>query len=108
MAKVDVYNSDYTELNHSYNVIFHSYEQLLECDDADPQVVAAIEAILRTFNPVLDRIKSEMTVKTRYKSDDQQPSTGLPPESPFDSEDDDEEGTGSSEGNVFTGNFTGE
>ncbi len=108
MTRVSVYNSDYVELNHAYNVIFHSYEQLIECADADDEVLSALETILRTMNPTLDRIKSEMTVKTRYKSDDQQPATGLPPESLFDSEDADDEGDGFAEGNILTGNFTGD
>ncbi len=111
MTKVEVYNSEYTTLNHAYNEIFHAYEQLLECDDADDEVVSVLEMMLRAFNPTLDRIKSEMTVKTRYKPDDQQPATGLPPESPSDADEGDEEQKDqppSSDGNVFTGNFTGE
>lgn len=69
MTKVDVYNSDYTELNHAYITIYESYQKLVQCDDADEEVIAVMENILRVFNPTLDRIKSEMTVKTRFKED---------------------------------------
>ena len=67
MNKVDVYNTEYTNLNHSYILIYNAYKKLLECEDADPEVVYVIENILRAMNPALDKIKSEMTVKTRIK-----------------------------------------
>lgn len=67
MKKVDVYNSDYTNLNHAYILIYDTYEKLIQCKDADNDVLLTMESILRVFNPALDRIKSEMTVQTRYK-----------------------------------------
>ncbi|MBQ6056393.1 MAG: hypothetical protein IJL34_01845 [Treponema sp.] len=69
MNKVEVYNSDYTKLNHAYIEIYQSYEKLIECPDADDEILTVMESILRVFNPALDKIKSEMTVKTRYKED---------------------------------------
>lgn len=67
MTKTDVYNSDYTTLNHCYIEIYNSYRKLLEVDDADFDVMEALRQILVVFNPTLDRIKSQMTVKTRFK-----------------------------------------
>lgn len=69
MNKVDVYNSDYTKLNHSYIVIYETYEKLIQCEDADEEVLVVLENILRALNPALDLIKSQMTVKTRYKDE---------------------------------------
>ena len=69
MDKVSVYNSEYTKLNHAYIEIFDFYKKMIECEDADKEVVAVLESILRVFNPTLDRIKSEMTVKTRDDTD---------------------------------------
>ena len=66
MKKVDVYNSDYTKLNHAYILIYESYQKLVDCEDADRDVLFVMESILRAFNPALDRIKSEMTVQTRF------------------------------------------
>ena len=69
MNKVDVYNSDYTKLNHSYIVMYETYEKLIQCEDADEEVLVVLENILRALNPALDLIKSQMTVKTRYKDE---------------------------------------
>ena len=69
MNKVEIYNSDYTKLNHAYILIFESYQKLVQCEDADRDVLFVVENILRAFNPALDRIKSEMTVQTRCKED---------------------------------------
>lgn len=69
MNKVEIYNSDYTKLNHAYILIFESYQKLVQCEDADRDVLFVMENILRAFNPALDRIKSEMTVQTRFKED---------------------------------------
>lgn len=69
MTKVDVYNSDYTKVNHAYILIYNAYEKLIQCPDYDEEVLAAMENFLRTFNPLLDRMKSEMTVQTRYKEE---------------------------------------
>lgn len=69
MNKVDVYNTDYTKLNHSYIQIYETYEKLLQVEDADPEVLDILGKILMVFNPTLDKIKSEMNVKTRYKDE---------------------------------------
>ena len=69
MTKTEVYNSDYTKLNHAYIVIYESYQKLVECKDADKEVLFVMENILRAVNPTLDRIKSEMTVQTRFKDE---------------------------------------
>ena len=69
MTKTEVYNSDYTKLNHAYIVIYEIYQKLVECKDADKEVLFVMENILRAFNPTLDRIKSEMTVQTRFKDE---------------------------------------
>ena len=94
MTKVDVYNTDYTKLNHSYIQIYETYEKLLQVDDADPEVLDIIGKILMVFNPTLDKIKSEMNVKTRYKD-----------ESPSASEGDNNSQNGPI---ILHGNFTGE
>jgi len=67
MTKVDIYNEDYTKLNHAYIQIFESYKKLLDADDADQEIVNILGQILMVLNPTLDKIKSEMTVKTRFK-----------------------------------------
>lgn len=69
MSRVDIYNEDYVELNHAYVQIYKSYNRLLECKDADEDVLTVLREILLVFNPTLDRIKSEMTVRTRFKED---------------------------------------
>lgn len=67
MTRAETYNTEYTKLNHAYIQIFESYKKLLEAENADEDVTEVIAQILRAFNPVLDKIKSQMTVKTRYK-----------------------------------------
>jgi hypothetical protein len=67
MNKVEVYNSDYTKVNHAYIQIYETYEKLIQCPDADEEILCVMEAVLRALNPALDKIKSEMTVQTRYK-----------------------------------------
>lgn len=67
MNKIDIYNSDYTNLNHCYIEIYNTYQKLTEADDVDADVMDVLGKILIVFNPVLDKIKSEMTVKTRFK-----------------------------------------
>ncbi len=69
MTKVEIYNSDYTKLNHAYIQIFDSYKKLVQANDADEEVVTVLAQILTVLNPTLDRIKSEMTVQTRFKED---------------------------------------
>ena len=69
MTKTEIYNADYTKVNHAYIEIFDFYTKLIECDDADEEILLVLENILRVFNPALDKIKSEMTVKTRYKEE---------------------------------------
>lgn len=66
MDEIELYNTNYTKLNHTYNEIFHFYEQLLSCKKKNKTILAGIETILRIFNPTLDEIKSKMTVKTRF------------------------------------------
>ncbi|WP_407427090.1 hypothetical protein [Treponema sp.] len=68
-SKVNIYNEDYVGLNHAYVQIYKSYNRLLECSDADEEVLEVLREILLVFNPTLDKIKSEMTVKTRYKEE---------------------------------------
>lgn len=72
MTKTEIYNGGYVGLNHSYIEIFGFYKKLLEAPDADPEVAGALGHVLTVLNPTLDRIKSEMTVRTRFK--DVQPS----------------------------------
>ena len=69
MSRVDVYNEEYVSLNHAYVQMYKFYNRLLETDDADEEVANIIREILLVFNPTLDKIKSEMTVKTRYKEE---------------------------------------
>ena len=66
MKQSDLYDREYTKLNHTYNEIYSFYEQLMECCDKDSNITDGLELILRVFNPVLDEIKSKMTVRTRY------------------------------------------
>ncbi len=69
MKKVDVYNSEYVNLNHAYILMYDAYKKLIECDDTDEEVMFVLSSVLQALNPVLDEIKSEMTVATRYKED---------------------------------------
>ena len=69
MSIVDIYNEEYVELNHAYVQMYKFYNRLLDVKDADEEVLGVIREILLVFNPTLDRIKSEMTVKTRYKDE---------------------------------------
>ena len=78
MSRVDVYNEEYVELNHAYVQMYKFYNHLLETDDADEEVLGVIREILLVFNPTLDKIKSEMTVKTRYKEESEQKVTSAP------------------------------
>lgn len=73
MNKTDVYNSDYTKLNSAYIDIYETCQKLADCEDVDLEVLGILEQILFAFNPTLDKIKSEMTVKTRYKDEIVQP-----------------------------------
>ena len=68
-SRVDVYNEDYVGLNHAYVQMYKFYNRLLEVKDADDEVLTVIKEILLIFNPTLDKIKSEMTIKTRYKEE---------------------------------------
>ena len=45
MTKTEVYNSDYTKLNHAYIVIYESYQKLVECKDADKEVLFVMEKL---------------------------------------------------------------
>ncbi|WP_294430069.1 hypothetical protein [uncultured Treponema sp.] len=68
-SRVEIYNEDYVGLNHAYVQMYKFYNKLLECSDADEEVLAVMREILLVYNPTLDRIKSEMTIKTRYKEE---------------------------------------
>lgn len=67
MTKTEIYNEDYTKLNHAYIQIYDSYKKLVDADDADEEVMMVLASILQVMNPTLDKIKSEMTVSTRFK-----------------------------------------
>ncbi len=67
MKRVDVYNSEYVNLNHAYILMYDAYQKLIECDDDDTEVMFVLTQVLSALNPVLDKIKSEMTVTTRFK-----------------------------------------
>ncbi|MBR1402668.1 MAG: hypothetical protein IJ558_00650 [Treponema sp.] len=69
LSRVDVYNEGYVSLNHAYVQMYKFYTKLIEADDVDEEVANVLREILLVFNPTLDRIKSEMTVKTRYKEE---------------------------------------
>ena len=105
MSRVDVYNQDYVGLNHAYVQIYKSYNRLLECGDADEAVLAVMREILLVFNPTLDRIKSEMTVKTRFKEEAASNSTAKAVNGD-DSKDAAKKSTASPI--ILHGNFTGE
>ena len=71
LSRVDIYNQNYVALNHAYVEMYQFYNKLLESVDADEEVLGVMREILLVFNPTLDRIKSEMTIKTRYKEESQ-------------------------------------
>ena len=73
-SRVEIYNEDYVGLNHAYVQMYKFYNRLLECSDADEEVLAVMREILLVYNPTLDRIKSEMTIKTRFKEEPKQQS----------------------------------
>ncbi|MBB5227457.1 hypothetical protein DYE50_08240 [Treponema ruminis] len=98
MSRVDVYNEEYVGLNHAYVQMYKFYNRLLETNDADDDVLSIIREILLVFNPTLDKIKSEMTVKTRYK-DDNEPAQEAVNGSPMHSK--------KSDSVIYYGNFTG-
>lgn len=107
MNKTEIYNSDYTKLNHSYIEIYNTYQKLSLADDADSEVMDVLGKILIVFNPVLDKIKSEMTVKTRFKETE---NANLAKNSGFNS-DEDENISKKRKGKgpiILRGNFTGE
>ncbi len=109
MNKVDVYNTEYTKLNHAYIEIFDFYSKMIECKDADEDVLVVLENILRVFNPTLDKIKSEMTVKTRYKDDAPAKKSGEAASNKSKDSDNGNNGGGDSGSPyILTGNFTGE
>ena len=78
MTRVDIYNEEYVGLNHAYVQMYKFYNRLIEERDADEDVLAVIREILLVFNPTLDKIKSEMTVKTRYKEEPEQKTNSNP------------------------------
>ena len=97
-SRVNVYNEDYVELNHAYVTIYKFYNSLLETYNADEDVLAVLREIMLVFNPTLDRIKSEMTVKTRFK------------EEPVSSESQDSKKAAGGDGSpvILYGKFTGD
>lgn len=101
MSRVDIYNEDYVSLNHAYVQMYKFYNRLLETPDADDEVLNVIREILLVFNPTLDRIKSEMTVKTRYKEEDDKKPSNDSSQNYFTKD-------GSSKTVILHGNFTGE
>ncbi len=111
MTKTEIFNSDYTTLNHCYIEIYNTYKKLSEAEDIEPddEVLDVLGKILIVFNPVLDKIKSEMTVKTRFK--DSQGNSA--PEKFNSSEEDDSKGKNQKKTKgkspiILHGNFTGE
>ena len=80
--------------------MYKFYNRLLEASDADEEVLAVMREILLVFNPTLDRIKSEMTVKTRYKEEPTQAKVVNGKESSSQTPD--------SSSVILHGNFTGE
>ena len=97
MPRVDIYNEEYIGLNHAYVQMYKFYNRLLDAQDADDDVLAVIREILLVFNPTLDKIKSEMTVKTRFKDDSENLSS-----------DDSSRVLGNSSSVILHGNFTGD
>lgn len=69
VSRVNIYNEEYIALNHAYVQMYKFYNRLLEANDADDEVLNVMREILLVFNPTLDRIKSEMTIKTRFKEE---------------------------------------
>lgn len=69
MTRAETYNTEYVKMNHAYIQLFESYQVLMQADDVDEEVKQVLESVFMVLNPTLDRIKSEMTVKTRYKTD---------------------------------------
>ncbi len=104
MSRVEIYNEDYIGLNHAYVQMYKFYNKLLDASDADEEVLSVMREILLVFNPTLDRIKSEMTVKTRYKEE----SDGLKSANTTVNENTDKSEDSSDKGVIFHGNFTGE
>ncbi len=69
MTRAETYNTEYVKMNHAYIQLFESYQVLMQADDVDKEVKQILESVFMVLNPTLDKIKSEMTVKTRYKED---------------------------------------
>lgn len=103
MTTTDIFNTDYTKLNHCYIEIYNTYKKLAEAEDITPdnEILDVLGRILTVMNPVLDEIKSKMTVKTRVKESSENPETSEP-----------EPDTGKKKTDkapfIFHGNFTGE
>lgn len=112
MTKTDIFNSDYTTLNHCYIEIYNTYKKLTEAEDIKPddEVLDVLGKILIVFNPVLDKIKSEMTVKTRFKdsSENTKPGKFNPSEKNDDSAENGQKKTKGKSPIILHGNFTGE
>ena len=98
-SRIQIYNEDYIGLNHAYVQMYKFYNRLLEVADADEEVLAVIREILLVFNPTLDRIKSEMTIKTRFKEEPVSKNEHVEPQKVV---------NGSAAPVILHGNFTGE
>lgn len=108
MTKTEIYNSDYTKLNHCYIEIYNTYKKLAEAEDIEPddEVLDVLGKILIVFNPILDKIKSEMTVETRFV-DSQNPHEKFGRSK--DSDDDENSKKAKRKGPIILhGNFTGD
>ena len=97
MTRVDIYNEEYVGLNHAYVQMYKFYNRLLDVRDADEDVLIVIREILLVFNPTLDKIKSEMTVKTRYKEESEHKTDSKPAQA-----------KAAGDSVILHGNFTGD
>lgn len=97
MKKVDVYNDEYVNLNHAYILMYNAYQKLVECKDNDEEIMFVLSNVLRALNPALDKIKSEMTLTTRFKEDGKTSQKKNEQKNTENKE----------EGYILTGNFTG-
>lgn len=72
MTKTESYAQEYPKINKAYNTIFDSLQILIEAEDSDPEVCAAINNALVYLDPVLDKIKEERdkAIKNSSKKDD--------------------------------------
>ena len=67
MAQTDVHDSGYATPGRCYAGIYNFCRSLLDADGSDFDLMESLRRIFLVFNPALDKIKSQMTVKTRFK-----------------------------------------